>query len=59
MMLSHGKRLPKKVATDRRERVNCDDHCGAFANPRTDEEYRAAYRHWRGHGWLSGCSHAR
>jgi hypothetical protein len=40
-------------------KVRCDEFCGASAEPETDEEYRAAYKHWRHHGNLYGCSHGR
>jgi hypothetical protein len=39
--------------------VDCDDNCGAKLDPQTFEEYKAAYEHWRGHGCLDGCAHAR
>jgi hypothetical protein len=39
--------------------VACDDLCKAKDNPKTPEEIEAAYRHWRHHGYLHGCSHAR
>lgn len=42
-----------------REAVSCDAHCGAFDDPASPEEYRAAYEHWRGHAWLFGCAHGR
>lgn len=44
-----------------REIVECDEECGAYADPNPDDidELRAAYEHWRGHGWLNGCAHAR
>jgi hypothetical protein len=37
----------------------CDTECGAPLDPRTEEELRLAVAHWRDHGYLSGCSHAR
>jgi hypothetical protein len=39
--------------------VDCDDNCGALKDPDTEEEYKAAYEHWRWHGLQSGCSHSR
>lgn len=39
--------------------VGCDDLCGALREPESDEEIRGAFEHWRGHGYLSGCSHGR
>lgn len=42
-----------------REMVECDENCGAFVEPVTRAEYKAALAHWRGHGRLSGCSHGR
>jgi hypothetical protein len=42
-----------------RPTVSCDDNCGAFAEPVTLEEYKAALEHWREHGDLYGCSHQR
>lgn len=44
---------------DDRERVNCDDGCGAFLEPETPEEMKDAMIHWREHAYLWGCSHAR
>lgn len=38
--------------------VDCDDNCGAPADPQTFAEYAAAYEHWRHHSMWSGCSHA-
>jgi len=37
--------------------VSCDSDCKALKNPRTLEEYEKSFEHWRGHGYLSGCSH--
>lgn len=37
--------------------VACDDECEALVDPSTYEEWRAARDHWRGHSFLSGCSH--
>lgn len=39
--------------------VGCDEGCEAFEEPETPEEIRAAFLHWRDHGFLKGCSHAR
>lgn len=40
--------------------VRCDElDCPAVEAPQTDEQYRQAYLHWRFHGLLAGCSHAR
>lgn len=40
-----------------RARVRCDEECGAFEDPETIEEYKAALEHWRYHRRLAGCSH--
>lgn len=40
-----------------RNTVECDDNCGALEYPTTSEEITAAYRHWKWHGSLHGCSH--
>lgn len=40
-----------------RTRVSCDDNCGAFEDPVTPDEFKAAYEHWKFHGYLCGCSH--
>lgn len=37
--------------------VACDDNCRALEDPQTSEEIKAAYEHWREHGYLNGCSH--
>lgn len=37
--------------------VDCDQGCKALSHPETPDEVRAAYEHWRGHSYLSGCSH--
>lgn len=37
--------------------VTCDEGCGAFQEPRTLDEYKAAYEHWWSHEYLGGCSH--
>jgi len=50
---------PEPTLNVERERVPCDEVCGAFEEPITFDEYRAAYEHARSHGYLSGCSHAR
>ena len=42
-----------------REVVDCDDDCGAFQDPATCDEYKAAWEHWQSHYCLAGCSHAR
>lgn len=39
--------------------VRCDESCRARQTPTTPEEYIAAYRHWRFHQNLGGCSHGR
>jgi hypothetical protein len=40
-----------------REIVGCDQECGAYREPETLEEYKAAFEHWMNHGYLGGCSH--
>lgn len=40
-----------------RARVQCDESCGAFVEPKTERECRDALAHWRDHHHLSGCSH--
>jgi len=40
-----------------RARVECDEKCGAFVEPITIEEYRAALEHWMDHPLHYGCSH--
>ena len=42
---------------DGREIVDCDENCGAFVEPETLEEYKAALKHWMSHGNLAGCAH--
>ena len=37
--------------------VSCDHDCRALNDPQTVDELRAAYEHWRDHGYLSGCAH--
>lgn len=37
--------------------VRCDMFCGAREEPKTADEFEAAYEHWREHSYLSGCSH--
>jgi len=45
---------------DGRELVGCDEEqCLAYKEPKTFEEYKAAYEHWRSHNYLCGCSHGR
>ncbi len=39
--------------------VLCDEGCGAFAEPLTLDEYRAALEHWKNHHESGGCSHGR
>lgn len=43
-----------------REVVSCDEACGAFEQPETLDEFRAALEHWKDHdsSW-GGCSHGR
>ena len=39
--------------------VQCDNsNCDVKDNPVTPYEYIEAYKHWRFHGWLFGCSHS-
>ena len=40
-----------------RERVDCDDDCGAYEEPQTLEEYAATLEHYKTHPYLYGCSH--
>ncbi len=49
----------KTVVEDQRVTVGCDEGCGAFAEPLTLEEYRAALEHWQHHHESGGCSHGR
>lgn len=36
----------------------CDDYtCRVFKEPKTPEEYRTAYEHWKNHQLYHGCSH--
>lgn len=44
-----------------RQLVQCDDECLAYEYPDMNRptEVRDAYFHWRKHGYLAGCSHAR
>jgi hypothetical protein len=44
---------------DERATVDCDEGCGAFKEPQTLDEYKAALDHWRTHDYLCGCSHGR
>lgn len=37
--------------------VDCDEECGAFVQPTTFDEYKAAWKHWKSHSDVSGCSH--
>ena len=38
--------------------VDCDMiECEALKQPRTLEDYKLAYEHWRSHSWLHGCAH--
>lgn len=38
--------------------VYCDDmSCRALEDPVSGDEVRAAYEHWRHHGYMHGCSH--
>jgi len=39
--------------------VKCDELCMALKEPKTFEEYKTAYEHWRNHSEASGCSHGR
>jgi hypothetical protein len=41
------------------EFVECDVNCGALEDPITLDEYKATLRHYKGHSYLSGCSHGR
>lgn len=38
-------------------RVKCDDFCQAKEEPETLEEYEETLEHYKGHSYLSGCSH--
>ena len=49
----------QRVTGEKRERVSCDDRCGAFEEPETLDEYKVTLEHWQSHGLLSGCAHAR
>lgn len=42
-----------------RQRVRCDEDCGAFELPTTTDEIKAALDHWENHPLDRGCSHAR
>jgi hypothetical protein len=42
---------------DERPTVGCEANCGAFTEPETLEEYKAALDHWENHRYLGGCSH--
>jgi len=38
--------------------IDCDSsECVALKDPQTPEEIKAAYKHWKDHGWIRGCSH--
>lgn len=37
--------------------VQCDDNCGAFEYPKTEEELRQTLDHYKNHHWMGGCSH--
>ena len=37
--------------------VECDKKCGALHDPKTPEEIKAAWKHWKNHPYMSGCSH--
>lgn len=37
--------------------VHCEDHCRALQDPQSPDEIRAAYEHWRIHGYIGGCAH--
>lgn len=50
-------RYERMAADEAAGKVKCDEFCGAAADPKTPEEYRAAYEHWRHHGLYYGCSH--
>ena len=47
----------EKNRKSRPDTVQCDDDCGALANPQTIEQYRATLDHWETHSYLCGCSH--
>lgn len=49
----------EREAREAKGLVACDDACPAKDVPKTLEEYRDAYRHWRSHANLAGCSHGR
>lgn len=38
--------------------VGCDEKCRALREPITLDHLLLAYRHWRYHHYLHGCSHA-
>ena len=42
---------------DGRRLVDCDEGCLAVDDPKTEYEFRQAYKHWRSHHYLAGCSH--
>lgn len=44
---------------DGRQLADCDEQCLAVDDPKTEYEFRQAYKHWRRHSYLAGCSHAR
>ncbi len=46
-----------EVTVEPRKTVHCDESCGAFDEPQTPDEIRAAFEHWRDHSSLGGCSH--
>lgn len=55
--MSEEDRYSRMEADREAGRVVCDAFCGASDQPETLEEYKAAYEHWRRHGYLYGCSH--
>lgn len=42
-----------------REKVECDEDCGAYMEPETTMEFLWAWQHWRSHEADGGCSHGR
>ena len=46
------------LAAPERETVGCDEDCGAYVQPETLDEYKAALEHWMGHDYNGGCAHA-
>jgi len=46
-----------KLEQSKRNKVSCDEDCGAFEEPKTFEEYKKAHEHWKRHDNGYGCSH--